>query len=86
MLKFLGHRINAPNRLRLFARFLKNGYMEEGKFNESDKGTPQGGIVSPMQSNIYLHEVLDEWFVREIQPRMEGKSFMVRFSDNGAGL
>ena len=45
MMKFLGHRISDPNLLRLIARFLKNGYMEEGKVFDTDKGTPQGGII-----------------------------------------
>ena len=48
----------------------------------SDEGTPQGGVISPLLSNIFLHEVLDEWFVNDVQPRMQGKSFIVRFADD----
>jgi len=51
MLKFLKHRINDPNLLGIIARFLKNGYMEEGKYFDTDKGTPQEGIISPILSN-----------------------------------
>lgn len=82
MLKFLGHRISDPNLLRLIARFLKNGYMEEGKFNESDKGTPQGGIVSPILANIYLHYALDLWVERVVKPRSRGVVEIVRYADD----
>ena len=82
MLKFLGHRISDPNLLRLIARFLKNGYMEEGKFNASDKGTPQGGIVSPILANIYLHYALDLWVERVVKPRCRGTVEIVRYADD----
>ncbi len=82
MLKFLGHRINDPNLLRLIARFLKNGYMEEGKFNVSDKGTPQGGIVSPILANVYLHYALDLWIERVVKPRCRGVVEIVRYADD----
>jgi hypothetical protein len=48
----------------------------------SDKGTPQGGVISPVMANIYLHEVLDGWFVKEVKPRMKGNCFIVRFADD----
>lgn len=48
----------------------------------NDEGTPQGGVISPLLSNIYLHEVLDDWFMKVVQPRMQGKSYMVRFADD----
>jgi group II intron reverse transcriptase/maturase len=67
---------------RLIDKWLKAGVMEAGELSYREEGTPQGGVISPMLSNIYLHEVLDEWFVREVQPRMKGKSFMVRFADD----
>jgi len=82
MVKFLGHRISDPNLLRLIARFLKNGYMEEGKFNASDKGTPQGGIVSPILANIYLHYALDLWVERVVKPRCRGTVEIVRYADD----
>lgn len=62
-------------------KWLKAGVLEEGKVYYDKKGTPQGGIISPLLSNIYLHEVLDEWFV-EIKPLLEGKSFIVRYADD----
>ncbi|NIM05560.1 MAG: group II intron reverse transcriptase/maturase, partial [Armatimonadetes bacterium] len=47
-----------------------------------EKGTPQGGVVSPMLANIFLHHVLDEWFVKEVKPRMKGRCFLIRFADD----
>jgi group II intron reverse transcriptase/maturase len=67
---------------RLIDKWLKAGVMENGEVSYREEGTPQGGVVSPLLSNIYLHEVLDEWFVKVVQPRMGGKSFMVRFADD----
>ncbi|SFG29380.1 reverse transcriptase domain-containing protein [Sporolactobacillus nakayamae] len=58
MMRFLNHRINDPSLLRLIARFLKAGYMEKGTWYASEKGTPQGGLISPILANIYLHYVL----------------------------
>ena len=82
MMKFLGHRMNDPNLLRLIARFLRNGYMEEGKVYESDKGTPQGGIISPILANIYLHYALDLWIERVVKPRCRGVVEIVRYADD----
>jgi retron-type reverse transcriptase len=56
--------------------------MEEGTVRRSENGSPQGGGISPLLSNIYLHEVPDDWFVRTVQPRLTGKSFMVRYADD----
>lgn len=67
---------------KLIDKWLKAGIMEKGELSYQGEGTPQGGVISPLLSNIYLHEVLDEWFIREVQPRMNGKSFMVRFADD----
>jgi group II intron reverse transcriptase/maturase len=67
---------------KLIDKWLKAGVMESGELSYREEGTPQGGVVSPILSNIYLHEVLDEWFVREVQPRIKGKSFIVRFADD----
>jgi len=47
-----------------------------------EKGTPQGGVISPVLSNIFLHEVLDDWFVKEAEPRLKGKCFLIRFADD----
>ena len=67
---------------RLVAKWLKAGVWENGEVSFPDKGTPQGGVISPLLSNIYLHEVLDEWFVGMVQPRCKGRTFMVRFADD----
>ncbi len=67
---------------KLIDKWLKAGVMENGEVSYRDEGTPQGGVISPLLSNIYLHEVLDDWFVKVVQPRMRGKSFMVRFADD----
>jgi group II intron reverse transcriptase/maturase len=82
MMEFLRHRIKDPNLLRLIARFLKSGVMEEGKLIHMDKGTPQGGNLSPLLANIYLHYVLDIWFERRIKKRLKGYAQMFRFADD----
>jgi group II intron reverse transcriptase/maturase len=68
--------------LRLLSKWLHAGVMEEGQLHYNEAGTPQGGVVSPLLSNIYLHEVFDKWFVEVVQERMEGRVFAVRFADD----
>jgi len=68
--------------LRLIGKWLKAGVWEDGGITYSDEGTPQGGVISPMLSNVYLHEVLDKWFEQMVKPRLEGKARMVRFADD----
>jgi group II intron reverse transcriptase/maturase len=68
--------------LRLIGKWLKAGTLEAGRISYSDTGTPQGGVISPMLSNIYLLEVLDSWFVDEIAPQLQGKPKLVRFADD----
>lgn len=82
MMKFLAHRISDTRLLRLIEKFLKNGYMEEGTLFASEKGTPQGGIVSPVLANIYLHYVLDLWFERRVKPGCKGIVEMIRYADD----
>jgi RNA-directed DNA polymerase len=67
---------------RLVGKWLNAGVMDNGELSYNEKGTPQGEVISPMLSNIYLHEVLDTWFVKEVQPRMQGQCFLVRFADD----
>lgn len=67
---------------RILGKWLKAGVMENNLISYSKIGSPQGGVISPLLSNIYLHEVLDNWFVQEVQPRLKGKSAMVRFADD----
>jgi RNA-directed DNA polymerase len=82
LVRFLEHRIADPNLLRLIQRFLKAGVMEDGAFRASDEGTPQGGLVSPVLSNIYLHYVLDLWFEKRFVKSCQGKAFLVRYADD----
>jgi len=82
LMRCLKQRIVDPSLLRLIARFLRSGVMEEGKYLETDKGTPQGGILSPMLANIYLHYVLDLWFERAVKKRLTGFAQLVRYADD----
>ena len=68
---------------RILGKWLKAGVMENKLISYSKTGSPQGGVISPLLSNIYLHEVLDNWFVQGVQPRLKGKSTIVRFADDG---
>ena len=67
---------------RAIDKWLKAGVLEEGKFERSVLGTPQGGVISPMLSNIFLHEVLDKWFVQEVRPRLRGHAGLARYADD----
>jgi len=82
MMKFLKQRINDPGLLRIIARFLKGGYMEEGKYFDTDKGTPQGGVISPILANVYLHYTLDLWFEKVVRKQCKGQAYMVRYADD----
>jgi RNA-directed DNA polymerase len=82
LLRFLEHRIADPNFLRVLKRFLKAGVMEEGVVSEVHEGTPQGGLVSPVLANIYLHYVLDLWFERRFKRSCRGKAYLVRYCDD----
>jgi len=68
--------------LRLIDKWLKAGVMEDGMVAYPQAGTPQGGGVSPILANIYLHEVLDEWFMRQVAPRLVGRAHLVRYADD----
>ncbi len=79
---FIKERVNDGGLLRLIGKWLKVGIMDGEVLTYSDKGTPQGSVISPVLANIYLHHVLDKWFVEEVKPRMKGRCFMVRFADD----
>jgi RNA-directed DNA polymerase len=68
--------------LRLIGKWLKAGVFEGGQITYPEMGSPQGGVISPLLSNIYLHYVLDEWFARDVQPRMKGQAFLIRYADD----
>ena len=82
MMKFLEHRIADPNILRLITRFLKAGIIEAGIKYDTPGGTPQGGVVSPILANVYLHYVLDLWFEKRIRKMSKGLAYMVRYADD----
>jgi len=82
MMKFLGHRIGDQRVLRMVKRFLKAGVVEEGKLLTSDAGTPQGGVISPLLANIYLHYVLDLWFERRFRKSCSGAVRLIRYADD----
>jgi retron-type reverse transcriptase len=58
--------------------------MDHGELTHPETGVVQGGVISPVLANIFLHHVLDEWFAREVQPRLKGRSFLTRFADDCA--
>jgi len=82
MIKFLSHRIGDKRVLRLIWRMLKAGIMEDGLTKASDEGTPQGGNLSPLLSNVYLHYVLDLWFERRFKKQCRGEAYLFRFADD----
>lgn len=82
MMECLKQRIADVSLLRLIKRFLISGYLEEGIFHETEQGTPQGGVISPMLANIYLHYVLDLWMTRVVKKRMRGWVELIRYADD----
>lgn len=68
--------------LRLIGKWLNAGVLEDGVVTYPEAGTPQGGVISPLLANIFLHEVLDTWFERTVKPRLIGRAFLVRYADD----
>jgi RNA-directed DNA polymerase len=79
---FLDQRVTDGVIRRMIDKWLKAGVLEEGLLHVSSEGTPQGGVISPMLSNVYLHHVLDEWFEDEVRPRLRRPCSLVRFADD----
>jgi RNA-directed DNA polymerase len=82
MMQFLAVRMKDPSLLLLIRRFLKAGYMEAGRWIRTEQGTPQGGNLSPMLANIFLHYVLDLWFEKRVKPHVGGRCHLVRYADD----
>ncbi|MBN2547296.1 MAG: group II intron reverse transcriptase/maturase [Spirochaetes bacterium] len=82
LMEILKQRVNDGVIIRLIGKWLNAGIMEEKNLHYNETGTPQGGVISPLLSNIYLHEVMDKWFINEVKPRMKGRVYMVRFADD----
>ena len=75
-------KVNDGKILRLIGKWLNAGVMEDDRTTYPDKGTPQGGVVSPILSNIFLHYVLDDWYAKAVAPRMKGRCFIIRYADD----
>jgi RNA-directed DNA polymerase len=80
--EFLQRRIRDGVLLRLLGKWLKAGVLEGDVWTTPDEGTPQGGVISPLLANVYLHYVLDDWFEREVKPRLSGQAFLIRYADD----
>jgi len=82
LMRFLGLRIGDKRVLMLIQAWLKAGIFEEGQWQEVEKGTPQGGSISPLLANVYLHYVVDLWFERKIKRQFRGQAELVRYADD----
>jgi group II intron reverse transcriptase/maturase len=82
--ELLRRRVRDGVLLRLIGKWLKAGVLEDGALTHPDAGTPQGGVISPLLANVYLHYVLDVWFEREVKPLLKGAAFLIRYADDCA--
>jgi group II intron reverse transcriptase/maturase len=82
LIKFLGIRIADPRMLRLIRKWLRAGVSEEGQWSKTEVGTPQGSVISPLLSNIYLHYVLDKWVTEWRKSKAQGEVIIVRYADD----
>jgi group II intron reverse transcriptase/maturase len=82
--QFLQLRVRDGVLLRLIDKWLKAGVMENGNVSYPDSGSPQGGVISPIISNIFLHYVLDLWFENDVKPCLKGSAFLIRYADDFA--
>jgi RNA-directed DNA polymerase len=81
---FLRLRVRDGVLLRLIDKWLKAGVMEDGSVSYPEAGAPQGGVISPLLSNVFLHYVLDLWFEQDVRPRLRQRAFLIRYADDGA--
>jgi len=82
MRKILSRRIRDGVLIRLVGKWLNAGVLEEGRVTRPTAGAPQGGVISPLLSNVYLHDVLDVWFAQVVKPKLRGRASMVRYADD----
>jgi len=82
MLRFAEHRVGDPRLISLIRRWLKASVLEDEELHPNEEGTPQGGSISVLLSNVYLHYVLDLWFERVVKPRLRGEAYLVRYIDD----
>ena len=80
--ELLRRRVRDGVLLRLIGKWLHAGVLEDGQIFHPDEGTPQGGVISPLLANLYLHYVLDEWIEKEVNPRLRGHVFLIRYADD----
>jgi RNA-directed DNA polymerase len=78
----LRKRVNDGRIIRLIGKWLRAGVMEAGVLSYPETGVVQGGVISPVLANVFLHHVLDEWFERDVRPRLKGRAFLLRFADD----
>ncbi len=79
---FLKHRVRDGVLLRLIGKWLNAGVTDNGCVSYPDSGSPQGGVISPLLANVYLHYVLDTWFAREVKPCLAGPAYLIRYADD----
>ena len=82
LIRFVEHRVGDPRIISLIRRWLKAGILENGEIHLSDSGVPQGGSISVLLSNIYLHYVLDLWFEKVVKPKLKGEAYLIRYIDD----
>jgi group II intron reverse transcriptase/maturase len=80
--EILGQRVRDGVLLRMIGKWLNAGVLEAGSLSRSEAGTPQGGVISPLLANVYLHEVLDVWYEGTVKPELRGHSALIRFADD----
>ena len=80
--EFVSRRVRDGVIRRLIGKWLNAGVLEEGELTFSESGSPQGGVISPLLANIYLHYVLDEWFEKQVKPVMRGQARLIRYADD----
>ena len=80
--EFVKRRVHDGVLLRLIGKWLNAGVMEDGQISHPDSGSPQGGVISPLLANVFLHYVLDMWFQEEVLPRLAGKAYLIRYADD----